>query len=657
MLFVTGNYFTDLGARPREGRLFDQMDDRAGAPPVIVIRERLWRSRFGADPSTVGRAVTVNGHPFVVAGIVPDGFDFHDTGALAWAPIAHHQVAFPGSRLLDDEVDTGALRVYARLRDGVTLEQAQAALIPAARALHQARPAAAPPDEWIHLSPAGNYLPLEASNAAGLALASALVLLLLVTACMNLGLLVLARTLSRDREFSIRLSVGASRGRIFRQLVTEQLMLAGAGALAGCFVAAVATKLFGVLTRMPGGIVPQMTARSLAVAIGLALLSALLFGFAPVLQSMRPAVSRRLRVRTVLVGIQVAAAMVLLIVSGLIVRGITRVVRVPLGFDYRQAAYLDPDLTSHGATPAKAQAYWLALEQRVSQLPGVAGTALTTLPPFGNRVSINGDSTVLYGVTPSYFATMGIRVVRGRVFEPNEAKVVVVSESLARRQWAGEDPIGKLYDGDTVIGVARDARSVRIGDRTTTECYYAIRSVELPVAVMVIRASGEPRSIAASLVGLAREQDAGVLPTIVLLSDALEARLESVRQFALVASALGLSALLLAVVGLGGMVAFTVSQRLREIGIRVALGAAPHHVLRAIARQFAWPVGVGALAGSVLAAGVGTIMSRELFGISQMDPVVHGGAFLLFASVAAVASLPSARRALRVDPARTLRHE
>ena len=659
--FVTGNYFSDLGAHPLEGRLIDAMDDRAGASPVIVLGERMWRSRFGADPSLVGRSLKVNGHPFVVAGVVPDSFaglgDGGGSGSGAWAPIAQHRIAFPGSTLVEDDRDRGALRFYARLRDGVTLEQAQAALVPTARALHTERPDAAPPDEWVHLSPAGTYLPLDSANPAALALASALVLLLLVTACMNLGLLVLARTLSRDREFSIRLSVGASRGRILRQLVTEQLLLACAGGLAGVCVAALATKLFGVFTDMPAGIVPRLTLRSAAVAMVLSALSALLFGFAPVLQSIRPAVSRRVRARTVLVGVQVAAAMVLLIVSALIVRGITRVVRVPLGFDYRQAAVLNPDLTSHGATPARAQAYWAALEQRVARVPGVEGFALTTLPPFGNRVTINKDRTVLYGVTPSYFTTMGIRVVRGRIFQAGEPKVVVVGESLARRAWPGEDPIGKSYDGSSVIGLVNDARSVRIGDRTTTECYYAIRASELPVAVMVIRATNDPRAVAAPLMEVARAEDAGVLPTIVLLPDALESRLESVRQFAYVASTLGLSALLLAVTGLGGMVAFTVSQRLREIGVRVALGAGPRHVLGAIVRQFAWPIGLGAAGGSILAAGVGTIMARELFGVSQFDPIAHGGAFLLFASVAAVAALPSLRRAIRLNPIEALRHE
>ena len=657
MEFVTGNYFAELAARPVDGRVLTPDDDRAQAPAAIVLSERLWRGRFGGDPAIVGRPLAVNGHPFVVAGVVSDTFIGFNDAAQAWAPIAHHRSAFPGSTLLSDESDKGALRVYARLRDGVSIEQAEAALVPAARALHDAHPESAGKDEWVHLTPAGRYLPLDASSAAGIALVGALVLLLLVTACMNLGLLVLSRTLSRDREFSIRLSVGASRGRILRQLITEQALLAGAGAGAGCVVAAMATQVFAATTHMPKGITPHMTARSAAAAVALAALSAFLFGFAPAIQSIRPSITRRFRARTILIGVQVAAAMILTVVSALLVRGVTRVTGVPLGFEYARALLLDPDLMSHGLKPEAAESYWLGLEQRVRQVPGVQSTAMSTLPPFGNRVNINREGTIFYGVTPAYFQTMGIALIRGRIFEPREDKVTVVSETLARRKWPGEDPIGKPYQDRTVIGVVGDARSVRIGDGAATESYYPILPAELPLAVMIVRTAGEPRSVAGPLMGIARAHNASVLPSVVLLPDALDERLASARQVAVIASVLGVCALLLAVIGLGGIVAFTVTQRLREIGVRVALGARPRDVFAAVARQFARPVAFGTITGSAFAAGVGFILSRELFGVSPFDPLAHGGALLLFAIVAGAAAAPSLRRALRVDPVQTLRHE
>jgi predicted lysophospholipase L1 biosynthesis ABC-type transport system permease subunit len=238
-----------------------------------------------------------------------------------------------------------------------------------------------------------------------------------------------------------------------------------------------------------------------------------------------------------------------------------------------------------------------------------------------------------------------------------EAGVVLVSESLARRRWPGEDPIGKTFEQAMVVGVVGNARAVRFGEQTATDCYQAIQPAQLAGAVMVIRVEGEPRPVAATLRSVARGDDDRLTPSVTLLEDALEAQLENPRQGALVASMLGICALLLAVIGLGGMVAFTVSQRLREIGVRVALGARPSHVVRAIARQFMAPVVWGAAAGSALAAAVGTVMARELFGVSRLDPLAHGGALLLFATVAAVATLPSLRRALRVDPVTTLRHE
>jgi predicted permease len=375
------------------------------------------------------------------------------------------------------------------------------------------------------------------------------------------------------------------------------------------------------------------------------------------LQTARPSFSRHLRLRSLLVGIQVAAASVLLIVSGLIVRGVNHVVRVPLGFEYRQAVTIDPDLASHGMKRTQAQAFWQDMETRVAQLPGVASAGLTTLPPFGNRVTINREGTLFFKVSPAYFETFRIPLRRGRLFTATERKVIVISEALARRRWPGEDALGKTYYDATVIGIVGDARTVRIGDASSTESYQPIEPDDLPISVMVVRTSGAPADAARQLASLARSVDSTLSPTVLLLSDALEKRIADPRQAASIAAVLGVCALLLAVVGLSGMVAFTVSQRLREIGIRLALGARPSHVVGAMVRQFAWPVAGGALAGSVLAALVGTAMSRELFGISQLDPVAHGGALLLFALVAGLAALPSARRALRVDPAQTLRHD
>ena len=654
--FVTANYFSELGAVPLLGRLLDSSDDRASAGAVVVLSEQVWRSSFGADPSIVGRLLRVNGQPFTVAGVAPHTFvGLEGRSAAAWMPMRQHEAAFPGSTLLEDW-NAHPVSFYARVREGLTLDAAEAQLGAAVAGLRALRPDQVWKDEWLSVRQAGRYVSFEEA-AAGVALIGALVGLVLVTACMNLGLLVLARTLGREREFAIRLSVGATRERIVRQLLTEHLLLGVLGALAGCFVAVQASRAALSIVGAPGGLSIQFNVRAMLFAALLAVFSSVVFGFAPAWQAMRPAAARRFRLRSALVGVQVAAAMALLILSGLLVRGVTRVVRVPLGFDYRHTLLADPDLASHGVTPGAAQAYWQTVDARLRQVPGIGNVALTTLPPLGDRVNVNNERTIFYNVTPGYFDTMRIALERGRVFADGEAGVVIVSSSLARRRWPGEDPLGKVYDGDTVIGVAGDARTVRISEHGATECYRAIGPADLPGAVMVVRADGALHGAAAAVRTVMRGGDVRLVPSIVLLQDALEDRLEGPRQFALITSALGICALLLAVTGLGGIVAFTVSQRLREIGIRIALGARPSHVVRAIARQFTRPVAGGALAGSALAALAGTVLSRELFGVSQLDPLAHGGALLLFAIVSAAAALPSVRRVLRVDPIQTLRHE
>jgi predicted permease len=657
--FVNGAYFDDLGARPLAGRLLQPADDRPGADPVVVLAERTWRGRFGADAAVIGRPIQVNGHPFVVAGIAPSSFIAFSEPAV-WIPVVQHAAAFSGSTLLEDWSSKGAVRVYARVRDGVSIGAAQGELGSLAAALHRERPAATPEGEWIELKPAGKYLPLDEAGGVALALVAALVTLVLVTACMNLGVLVLARTLGRDREFGLRLSVGASRGRILRQLLTEHLMLGVLGAAAGCAVAALATRAFAAATDLPVGLTPHLTWRTLVVAASLAILSAVLFGLTPALQAIRPSAPRRLRLRSVLVAVQVAAAGVLLIVSGLLVRGVTRVVRVPLGFDYQHTLVADPDLQAHGVKSDAAAAYWRRVDMRVRRVPGVVDAALTNLPPFGNRTSINRERTVFYNVTPSYFSTLGIPLLRGRLFRDGEKNVAVISESLARRLWPDADALGQTYSEAVVIGVVGTARTVKVGEGAASECYRAIDSVDafgMPMAVMVVRTAGPPRDVAATVASIAAAEGTGLTPSVRALDDALEEKLAAPRQVALIASTLGLTALLLSVVGIGGLIAYTVSQRTREIGLRLALGARPAHVTAAIARQFLLPILCGAIGGSALAAGVGTILSSELFGVSQFDPISHGGSLALFTIVAALAGLPSVRRALRVDPATTLRSE
>jgi len=655
--FVSASYLVDLGARPLAGRLFDAGDERPGADPVVLLDENAWRRRFGAEAGIVGRTIGVNGHPFTVAGIVPSAFTaFHGRPAV-WIPVTQYAAAFSGSALLEDWSAKGAVSVYARLRDGVTVAAARSELGTLAKDLHAARPAETPDGQWIEVRGESTYQPLDEVNRVKLALVTALVLLVFVTACMNLGVLVLARMLGRHREFGLRLSIGASPGRILRQVFTEQVMLGLLGSAAGCAVAAIATRAFAAITALPDGITPHLSWRSSAVAVTLAFLSTVLFGLTPALQAVRPSVPGRLRIRSVLVAVQVAAAGVLLIVSGLLVRGVLHVGRAPLGFDYQHTMVADPDLAAHGVKAAEAAAYWRRLDARVRQVPGVVDAALTTLPPFGNRVAIDAERTIFYHVTPAYFSTLRIPLLRGRLFRDGETGVTIVSEALAQRRWPAGDALGQKYGEAVVIGIVGSARTVRVGEEASSECYQSIEPEEMPRIVMVVRTADLPASAAGTIAAIARAEWTGLTPEVRPLSDALQDKLEGPRRAALLISGLGATALALAVIGLGGLVAFTVSQRTRELGIRLALGAHPRHVVIDLVRQFSLPILCGAIGGSVLAAGAGTILSSELFGVSRFDPVAHVGAMLLFAAVGALAAAPSLRRALRLDPVTTLRHE
>jgi hypothetical protein len=272
-------------------------------------------------------------------------------------------------------------------------------------------------------------------------------------------------------------------------------------------------------------------------------------------------------------------------------------------------------------------------------------------------MTINRDRTVFYHVTASYFETMRIPLRRGRVFRDDEKGVMLVGEALARKRWSGADPLGQKYADATVIGVVGDARTVRVGEVASTECYQPIGMPHTADDVMVVRVEGAPRDYVATLTALTRGEGTGLAPAVLPLAEAFEDKLREPRQVALIASALGMCALALAVTGLGGLIAYTVSQRMKEIGVRVALGARPAHVVTAIVRQFRWPVIGGAIAGSLLAAIVGIVLSRELFGVSPFDPASHAVSLLVFALVTAIAATPAIRRALRVDPIATLRHE
>jgi predicted permease len=656
MQFVTANYLAELGGVPARGRLLDgARDDAPDAEPVVVLTHSLWQARFGSDPDIVGKTIRINARPFTVAGVMPASFvGLTGRSAQGWIPIARHPYAFPGSDLLTNERDH-PVTFFARMKPGLGLRATQDGMRPAAAAFQRRVPDAAPENEWLRAVPAGYFTTVDAD---GIAIAGAFTLLVLVAACANLATLALARGFAREREVAIRLSVGASRGRLVRQLLTESAMVAALGTAAAVGVSFVAVKLTLIGTQAPAFLQPTLDVRVTLFAFALAALAAMLVGLAPALQAVKPPTTRG-RTRGLLVAAQVAAGCTLLVVASLLVRALDRVTHAPLGFDYHNHVVLDPDLNANGFRGAAARVYWSGLRERLAAVPGVLATSLETLPPLGNRATTasigNGATAYVHHVDPTYFRVMGIPLRRGRLFSVSEPRTAVVSDSFARAVWRDEDPLGRTWDGATIVGVVGNAATVSLANPDATEFYHLIDDAHLQRAVMLVRVEGDPSAALDLLVSAARTVDGRVSISAGVLREAFDVKLRMPQRMSIVVSALGGLALALAAVGLAGVVLFTISQRMREIGIRIALGARPREVVEAVVRQFRGPIIRGVAAGFTIAAVLSKVLQGELFGLSPLDPVSYLAAGALFVVVAAIATAGPLRRALKVDPITALR--
>jgi predicted permease len=676
--FVTSNYHSDLGATARLGRILHPARDPApGGDPPVVLSYGFWRRHFGGDPTVVGRTVLLGGKAAYVVGVMAREF----SGLLletpdVWIPLQFHPEFVPGSRLLTDfSADRGVI-MWGRLLPGVTPAAALEELRSLAARLREQHPEGM----WENESPlsqpggytqqGGGYrgsMPrksLRQEMIPFFALAGALVLLILAVSCSNLGSLLLARGVARQREIAIRVAIGAGNGRLVRQLFTESLLLGVLGTAAGLALGWGATRFLLVLSEAPEWLDPTPDWRVLAFASGIGMAAALLFGLAPALQVAR----QRHRARTMkqfLVGAQVAASCILLIVASLLVRSVRHATSTGPGFAYQRIVSVDPDLALHGYTPAAARAYLDTLAERLRGVPGVASVSLTATSPLGTRnvigTRVEGEGRAVdisvNRVDPEFLATLEIPLLRGRGLIRGDTSSIVVSESLARRLWPGADPLGKELLDAKVAGVARSARVVAIKDPDSVELYQLPGEEDLPNMVVLVRTAGAPEGAARSIAAIARSIDPQISPVVQLLNNSLRLRLESTERSALAVSLLGFVALALSCLGVLGLVNFAVSQRTREIGIRMALGAAPGNIVAVVLRQFAWPVTVGLCAGVAGAAGLSQLLRRELYGLHNLDPLSYVSAVVLFVVAAGLAMLWPASRALRVDPIRALRQD
>jgi predicted permease len=395
----------------------------------------------------------------------------------------------------------------------------------------------------------------------------------------------------------------------------------------------------------------------------MALVTAVLFGLAPAWQIARRR-HRSTLIRQILIGAQVAASCVLLIVAGLLVRALDRVSSTHPGFDYQHTIAINPHLDAHGYAPERAAAYLDSLESRLLSLPGVESVARASTPPLGRkktvaRAEVDGRRVDIHvnHVDPGFFRTMGIPLLRGRNLVGGERQTMIVSDSLGRSLWSGQDPLGKQFDGRTVVGVAGSARQMALQDPDAVEAYFPVEAVHLPSMAVLVKTMGPPDGLLLSVAAVARALDPDLFAETQLLKTAYREKLQETEKSAMAVSLLGLSALLLACLGIVGLVSYSVAQRTKEIGIRMALGATASHILSVVLRQLSRPVAGGLAAGVCAAAALSQILRRELYGLSSMDPAAYLAAVAVFVATVGVAALWPARRALRVDPLRALRNE
>jgi len=685
------NYFDVLRIRAEVGRGLNSGDCAAGAPAVIVMSDRLWRSAFGGDPGVVGRTVMLNRAPFVVVGVAEAGF----TGTQLVPEDAYVPVTLQKLIARDADWFSNAnmswLVVMGRMKPGVSLASVQTELSVIAARLT----AAQGPGRTVHLAAGRSTLStMPEIRTLVLAIGSvilAAVALVLLMACANIANLLLARASARRREIAVRMALGAGRRRLVQQLLTESLLLAAIGGAAG-FLAASWTSRTVVrflLGHLPPGAWPMVFDprpdwRVALYAVALTTVTGLAFGLVPALQSTRrdlgldfrdvTATDRRgsRKLQNTLVTVQVAVCLILLLSAGLLSRGLYRAQTLDPGISMKDVTVVTYDLPNAGYTGPAAAALQRQVFDRLRGLPGVRAVAQTSAMPLSDQHSetafaFPGSDRKRHlefsSVTPSYFDVLQIPIVRGRNFTPAEVEseaALIVTESTARRLWPGLEPLGQVLALDKidrpVVGVVRDAQVSHLG-RTDEPFVFLPAGPDSQSRVQFLVAGVGAAPPAAPIRAIVAGLDPQLAVAITRLEDNLEQWRAPSKLVAGLSATLAILALVLACTGVFGTVAYTVSRRVREIGIRVALGAAHVDVLRLIVRQGMRPVVIGMAIGLPGAAAVSTVLANMLFGLSPHDPFSFVTVPAVLFAIALLACYVPARKALRVEPTTALRTE
>jgi predicted permease len=699
---VSGNYFTVLGVRPHAGRFFTSADgDRIGESPFVVLSHKTWTRRFNGDSGVIGQPILLNGHPFTVVGVAPEGF--HGTTILtgdAWVPIAMADWTMPriGAAILGNRIGVWLL-MGARLKPGVTIAQANAEIDVIGRNLEREYPTENRGRGLKVMATAPVPGDGAAAVAAFMAILMAIVGLVLIIACVNLAGVLLARAAARRREIAVRLAVGAGRGRLVRQLLTEALMIFAIGGVAGLAVARVMTALLvGLLPSLPFPVdvsLPLDT-RVLAFTLALSFVAAVACGLAPalhaskgdVVSSLRDgSVGRfgRLRLRHAFLVFQVALSLLLVVAASLFLRALQRAATMDPGFDVRGVELTAIDLSIAGYDETRGRVFARQLLDEVRGLAGVESAAIASILPLGGSgfslgpVAAPGASgpdgpqwtdADWNVVEPGYFATMRLALVAGRDFTPDDRDgarpVVIVNETLAQRFWPGQDPLGREVLMSTlrqqtarllVVGVARDFKYRSLNDRNRQFVFVPLQQ-QYTARVTVVTRTAEGRRLQGEIRSLLARMDSN-LPIVraQTLEDYTAIGLIPQRVAASVSGSLGIVGLLLAAIGIYGVTAYMVTSRTREIGIRIALGAQRGDVVRMVLGQGMTLAAGGVLIGLVLAAGASRLLGALLFGIGPMDPLAFIGSAILFCLIGLAACYAPARRATEIHAIEALRHE
>ena len=716
--FVSGNYFTTLGAEMALGRAFAPEEDQTpGAHPVVVLSHICWKRLFNSDPHIVGRTVSLAGLPFTVIGVTAP--EFIGTTPLPpqfWVPLMMRDKVL-GSRNrseLQTERKENYFFLTGRLKPGVTLVQAQADMNAITQQLASAYP---DPRRKASVSVTSGATFYQLNNELKLVVPPMLIAvgLVLLIACVNVTNMLLARAAGRQREIAVRLALGASRTRLARQLLTESMLLAGMSGAVGLLLTVLAIRLSYplVLAQLPvsPALLEQFSLdlspdyRVFSFVLLVSLLAGIAAGLAPALQSSRPNLSDALknegstfgaklsqsRLRNALIVTQIAVCMTLLIAAALLTRNLQKLQTIETGIMTKNMFSVDLNLQI--TEPSRANELYNQLAERLRTLPGVKSVSRTQRPPFRGvqttaitiarqQQPANHSLQANYNfVSANYFQTLGLRITRGRGFSEHEvqanAPIVVISESTASRFWPQENPIGKQIgiaaaqqsttDGVAnfpqyeIIGLANDTRQGVVWRPDETWLYLPLSTAHPHVSnerqKLIVSAESDVRAVMRASQKEVAALGPGLFAMIYLVDDMLDTQMIPFKDIALLAGALGLLALALASIGLYGVMAFIISQRTREIGIRMALGAQRRDVIILFLRQGGRLIAIGVLIGLAGGAAISNLLTIALVDIRQFDPLAFGVAAAFMIGVALLACWLPARRATKVDPLIALRYE